>query len=106
MIEITLRKSETGIYNGFLVSGHAGFDEYGKDIVCAAVSVMVINTINSIETFTKDAFKTEIEEKSGRIEFQMVSEVSKESELLLKSLVLGLQGIAEQYGNQYIKLIN
>ena len=105
MIEITLRKSETGIYNGFLVEGHAGFDEYGKDIVCSAVSAMVINTINSIEAFTEDAFEANANEDGGRIEFKMVSDVSKESELLLKSLVLGLQGIETQYGNQFIKLI-
>jgi hypothetical protein len=104
MIEITLRKSETGIYNGFLVEGHAGFDEKGRDIVCAAVSVMVINTINSIEAFTEDEFEATVEEKSGKIEFQMVSDVSRDSTLLLNSLVLGLQGIEAQYGNQFIKV--
>ncbi|MFW5629165.1 MAG: ribosomal-processing cysteine protease Prp [Acetivibrio ethanolgignens] len=105
MIEITLRKSETGIYNGFLVEGHAGFDEYGRDIICAAVSAMVINTINSIEAFTEDAFEADMAEDGGRIEFKMVSDISKESELLLNSLVLGLQGIETQYGNQFIKLL-
>lgn len=105
MIEISLRKSEEGVYNGFLVEGHAGFDAYGKDIVCAAASAMVINTINSIEAFTEDVFETDIDAKRGRIEFKMVSDVSKDSELLLKSLLLGLQGIEAQYGNQFIKLL-
>ncbi len=100
-----MRKSETGVYNGFLAKGHAGFDAYGKDIVCAAVSAMIINTINSIEAFTEDAFKTEADKESGQIEFELVSDVSRESELLLKSLALGLQGIEEQYGNQFIKLL-
>ena len=36
------------------MSGHAGYDDIGKDIVCAAVSVLVINTLNSIERFTDD----------------------------------------------------
>ena len=49
MITISIYKNAEGIYNGFKVLGHAGFDDKGKDIVCAAVSVLVINTINSIE---------------------------------------------------------
>ncbi len=104
MIEITIQKNEKGICNGFLVKGHAGYDEYGKDIVCAAVSVMVINTINSIERFTEDHFVVESEEESGTIEFKMVSDISKESRLLLDSLLLGLEGIEAEYGNQYIKI--
>ena len=83
---------------------HAGYDEYGKDIVCASVSVIVINTINSIETFTDDYFTVNSDEKSGTIEFDMISNISKESTLLLNSLILALEGIEEQYGNQYIKI--
>ncbi len=104
MIEITVKRNNLGVCNGFLVKGHAGYDEYGKDIVCAAVSVMVINTINSIEKFTNDYFTVNSDEKSGTIEFDMISNISKESTLLLNSLILGLEGIEEQYGNQYIKI--
>ncbi len=104
MIKITMKRNETGICNGFLVKGHAGYDEYGKDIVCAAVSILVINTINSIEKFTEDHFTVNSDEKSGTLEFDMISDISKESSLLLKSFILGLEGIEEQYGNQYIKI--
>ncbi len=51
MITMTVFRSDTGIYQGFLCSGHAGFARAGRDIVCAAVSVLVINTVNSIEQF-------------------------------------------------------
>ena len=30
------------------ISGHADYDEYGNDIVCAAVSSTVITTVNGI----------------------------------------------------------
>lgn len=30
------------------VKGHANYDEYGKDIVCSAVSSTIITTINGI----------------------------------------------------------
>ena len=37
---------------GFHVEGHAGYADYGQDIVCSAVSVLVINCINSIDELT------------------------------------------------------
>ena len=49
MIEVTVYKTMRHEYAGFDMSGHAGYDDIGKDIVCAAVSVLVINTLNSIE---------------------------------------------------------
>ena len=104
MIKITVKRNEKGICNGVHVSGHAGYDDYGRDIVCAAVSILVINTINSIEQFTEDHFVVESDEKDGKIDLKMVSEISKESSLLLESLILGLHGVEESYGNQYIKI--
>ena len=32
------------------VSGHANFDKYGKDIVCAGVSAVVTGGINALES--------------------------------------------------------
>ncbi|ROR29266.1 hypothetical protein EDD66_103202 [Mobilisporobacter senegalensis] len=104
MINISIYKNADGVYTGFKSSGHAGFANKGQDIVCAAVSVLVINTINSIETFTSDKFDLIMDEESGLIEFNVLTRISNESILLLKSLVLGLQGIAEDYGHDYIKL--
>ena len=70
------------------VKGHAGYDEYGKDIVCAAVSVLTVNMANSVEKFI----------------FHFTGTVSAESKLLMDSLILGLTDIAESYGDKYIKI--
>ncbi|MBQ9898202.1 MAG: ribosomal-processing cysteine protease Prp [Ruminococcus sp.] len=45
-----------GFLTGFEVSGHAGFAESGKDIVCAAVSSAVQLTVNLLDElgFTPD----------------------------------------------------
>ncbi len=48
MIKIVFYKSGSKYY-GFDVSGHAGYDESGKDIVCSAVSAMTMLVINTIE---------------------------------------------------------
>ena len=37
---------DNNIIKSFEVKGHANFNEYGKDIVCASVSSIVITSIN------------------------------------------------------------
>ncbi|MBS5932545.1 MAG: ribosomal-processing cysteine protease Prp [Clostridiales bacterium] len=104
MITISFTHNANGVYNGFKTKGHAGYAESGYDIVCSAVSVLIINTINSIETFTSDQFDLIGGDVTSKIEFVILSEVSKESTLLLNSLALGLNSIVEEYGQDYIEL--
>lgn len=42
MIKVKVKK------NHIEILGHAMFDEYGKDIVCASASSIVITTVNAI----------------------------------------------------------
>ena len=49
MIKVIIKKDLISI------SGHACYDDYGKDIVCASFSTMIITTINAILTFDQDA---------------------------------------------------
>ncbi|MCI6676979.1 MAG: ribosomal-processing cysteine protease Prp [Clostridiales bacterium] len=105
MVKATIKKDSSGTYRGFYFRGHAGYDEYGKDIVCASASVLAQNTINSVEALTDDRFRCELDEKKGVLKFRFVGEVSKESKLLMDSMVLGLTSIEEAYGSQYIKIL-
>ena len=89
---------------GFKCKGHAKYAEYGQDLVCCAVSVLVINTVNSINEFTDDTFDYKEDEKTGMIHFMINSNLSKESEVLLKSLFLGLEKVQDSYGKKYIRL--
>lgn len=43
-----------GVIDEVNILGHAGYDDYGKDIVCASASSIVITTINAVLTFDKD----------------------------------------------------
>ena len=56
MITIKVRK-KNGSYEEFISKGHAGYAEEGQEIICAAVSALVINTVNSLEQLTKDSIK-------------------------------------------------
>ncbi len=105
MIKVSIYKNAENLITGFKLEGHANFSEYGSDIVCSAVSALVINTINSMESFTSDRFKLEQDEKDGRIEFHVESPMSSNANLLLSSLALGLQGVVDEYSSRYIKII-
>ncbi|MDD4113170.1 MAG: ribosomal-processing cysteine protease Prp [Herbinix sp.] len=104
MIKVTIFKNAENLITGFKMLGHADYAENGSDIVCAAVSALVINAINSIEHFSYDTFDLKQDEDEGFIEFHMVGPVSSNGNLLLSSLALGLQGIAEEYTGKYIKI--
>ena len=49
MTKITFYKTEDGIYYGFRENGHSGYEDAGKDIVCAAISAMTMLIINTVE---------------------------------------------------------
>lgn len=41
--------------NKIEIKGHANYDDYGKDIVCASVSSIAITTINAIIEFDPES---------------------------------------------------
>ena len=41
--------------NKIEIKGHANYDDYGRDIVCASVSSIVITTINAIIEFDPES---------------------------------------------------
>ena len=101
MIEVTVYQNTDGKKIGFSSVGHAGYDEYGHDIVCAGVSALVINCINSIENFCDVMFKVDADDEGGNIKFMLNAPADGDSELLINSMILGLKGIQNDYGNDY-----
>ena len=105
MTQITFYRTTTGEYRGFTCDGHAGYANYGEDIVCASISVLVINTINSLEQITGEQMQVETDEDAGLIRCSFVNQPLKEtSKALMDSLVLGLTQIEKQYGKKHCKL--
>ena len=103
MIRIVVYKDSQGIYKGFKSAGHAGYSEYGSDIVCSAVSALCINTVNSIDRLTKDQLKIKENADDGVMEVHLKSPISDKTTLLMDSLVLGLKTIQNEY-RDYIHL--
>lgn len=106
MIEITISRDKARDITGFKVSGHALFDEAGRDIVCSAVSMLTINTLNAIEEFLPDEHMiVNIDRKAGLIEARLHEKPTDGSRLLLKTFHLGMVSLEEQYGRKYVKVL-
>ena len=84
MTHITFFKNSEKEITGFYSAGHAGYAESGSDIICSAISVLTINTINSIEAFTDDKFDVSVNEDEGIVIFKIAMPVSPETSILLK----------------------
>jgi uncharacterized protein YsxB (DUF464 family) len=97
MTNIKLYARKGGDIFGLQVKGHAGFGVRGTDVVCASVSILVINTVNSIQKFTSDKCHEKVNARKATIDFEIDGEVSSESRLLINSMRLGLDNIAAEY---------
>jgi len=95
MIKATILHNNEGMAVGFIVKSH------GNPIVCSAVSMLVINTVNSIQMLTAlteadYCFKCN---DSGFIAFALRRSSLRNTGagLLLDALVLGLDSVNAQY---------
>ena len=108
MIKATVFKNSTdsgnAVYTGIVMEGHAGYADEGEDIICAAVSALALNFFNSVEAFTEDPFEGAAGQEDVQFDFRFTSDISPESQLLMNSLILGLQNIENDYGRSYINI--
>ena len=77
MTKIVIRKNN-GRYTGFTCSGHAGYADSGSDIVCASVSVLVINTINAMEAFAAEKMEGHLSESIKEERANVIKKISAE----------------------------
>ena len=102
MIHIDVEKRD-GAYTFFKSAGHAGFAGVGEDIVCSAVSILVINTANSIISFCRDAVSVDADDAKGEISIRFDETPGHDATLLMDSMMLGLGGVAEEY-KDFVKI--
>ena len=58
------------------VSGHALYADYGKDIVCSAVSSIIVTTINGIIAINDKAIKYKLQKDGLEIEILLKDKVT------------------------------
>ncbi len=83
------------------VTGHAGYEEYGKDIVCASVSSIVITSVNLILRINKKS--VDVIEKEGLIQLKVLKEDKTVNEILQNMLDM-LKELSNEY-EKNVKII-
>ena len=104
MTKIIFSKDQNSNIKQFICKGHAEFGKYGKDIICAAVSVLVINTINSLEELCHLKMDVTTDVETGYIKCVLPDDFDEKSKVLLDALVLGLTSVESQYGEKFCKV--
>lgn len=83
------------------ISGHADYDEYGNDIVCAAISSTVITTVNGIMKY--DSSLIDFKQTQDELQIKVLKENPVEKVFLTNMLDL-LEELETQY-TENIKII-
>ena len=92
MIKINIKRENKSVYE-IVIKGHANYDTYGNDIVCAAVSTMAITTVNGILAL-EDSL--DYEENSGLLIIR-TKENTDVNQKLLDNLITMLEELKIQY---------
>ena len=99
MIKLEITRDAQGGLTAFTVRNH------GASHVCAAVSLLVLNTVNAVEALTNAKFSCDHAPEGGFIAFALQSArdtaPGREAGLLLDAMLLGLTSVKEQYPQDF-----
>lgn len=103
MIKVCIKRNIDRSISEFKVIGHAYADEPGKDIVCAAVSMLTQTIVLGLCQVIKIKVSYEITE--GLLYCKIPNDLSQQhreqTNNLLETMVLGIKNIQESY-SEYI----
>lgn len=95
MIAVKVRK------DGITITGHAGYAEYGKDIVCAGVTAVFQTLVKSLHDLTSDDIRVNIAPGASNVIFGNLSEAGK---LLVDSFFIGICQMAGEFPD-YVRIV-
>ena len=80
--------------NKIRINGHANFDVYGKDIVCASVSSIIATTVNSIMNIDSSSITYEDDGKEI-----IITKINSNNivDILLNTMIDILKDLEKQY---------
>lgn len=93
MIKIKV-EHDNDFISKIVITGHANYDDYGKDIVCAAVSASVLTTINGI--IALDNSILEVNNVLDKMTIKVLKN-EKNSQVLLNSMLSNLKSLVVEY---------
>ena len=99
MIRIKIKK-DGAHYKTISILGHAMYDDFGKDIVCSAVSSIATTTINGILSIDKDSITYMISKKGMTIHINSNDRITQ---ILIRNMVNLLKELQHSY-QEYIEI--
>jgi len=93
MIKVNITKDKLD-YKEITISGHALYDEYGKDIVCSAVSSIATTTVNGILSLNENSLSYEVSDNGLKITVNSNDNITK---TLITNMINLLKSLEEQY---------
>ena len=93
MISINIRKNGS-YYEKVSILGHAMYDDYGKDIVCSAVSSIVTTTVNGILLIDRESLTYMVSKKGMTIK---VKKTDRVTQLLIRNMISLLKELENNY---------
>lgn len=93
MIKVVLKQ------NSIVIKGHAHFDKYGKDIVCAAASASVLTSINAILRFNNNDI--EVIEGNGILEIKIINH-NDIVDTILNNMISMLRELEKDYKDNIV----
>ena len=98
MIEIKIEINDDKIIRELVLKGHSRYDEYGKDIVCAAVSILVYTAYLSLKKIPEIKVEYIDDKRSVILSLKNVlKEIEGEVRGITLFLVSGLKLLSEKY---------
>lgn len=111
MITVTLHHDENRNVSEFEFSGHAGYDDSGKDLVCAAASTLASGTVNAIYSLANVEPKiVQAQEEGGYLKVSLPTDLDEETykkvQLIIQVMTAQVYTLMNSYGSvgEFIKL--
>lgn len=101
MIKITVRYSSTGEFISLISKGHANYAPSGEDIICAAVSAIILGGINALKDDNNYELKTD--EVEGIIELYNIGKMSQHDNIVIETMVSQISAISRD-NPKFVKL--
>ena len=100
MIRISVRYTSTGEFISLVSKGHADSAPHGEDLICAAVSGILLGGINALKGKN---FTLKSDENKGIIELCNVGKMDEHDVIVIETIIAQLQSVSRD-NPKYLKI--
>jgi uncharacterized protein YsxB (DUF464 family) len=101
MVKILIIRDSDKNICGFKVSGHAGYNKIGADIVCSAISALTQTAVQGLKMVAGIDIQYKIMDRSGYLDCRLPEVLDDKQRLMgtaiLETMYIGLKNIEKGY---------